>query len=105
MREVALSMGVSPERIRHYPQPRDTAEEAAQMTPELRGKRFALVSEASHLPRAKVFFEAQGLTPVPAPAMKMSSPDFDWRIEARAALKSERALYEGLGRLWQALVH
>ncbi len=105
MREVALSMGISAERIRHYPQPRDTAEEAAQMTPELRGKRFALVSEASHLPRAKVFFEAQGLAPVPAPAMKMSSPDSDWRIEARAALKSERALYEGLGRLWQALVH
>src|SRR5690606_13474478 len=81
------------------------AEEAALLAPLLQGKAFALVSEASHLPRALPLFTARGLAPLPAPAMKMSSPDSDWRLEARAALKSERAFYEGLGRLWQWLRH
>lgn len=103
MQSIAIALGVDPLRIRALPQPRDTAEEAALMAPLLRGKVFALVSEASHLPRALPYFTAQGLTPVAAPAMKMSSPESDWRIEARAALKSERAFYEGLGRVWQWL--
>lgn len=105
MQEIAISMGVDAGRIRAFPQARDTAEEAALLAPLLQGKAFALVSEASHLPRALPFFTARGLAPLPAPAMKMSSPDSDWRLEARAALKSERAFYEGLGRLWQWLRH
>ncbi|MDK2776684.1 MAG: envelope biogenesis factor ElyC [Pseudomonadota bacterium] len=103
MQEVAINMGVSPERIRTFPQARDTAEEAEMMAPLLDKAPFALVSEASHLPRAMVFFQRQGLQPIAAPALRMSTSDSDWRIEARAAIKSERALYEYIGRLWQAL--
>lgn len=103
MREVALSMGVAAERIRTFPRARDTEEEAQLMAPLLAGQKFALVSEASHLPRALVFFQHQGLQPIAAPAVRISTSNSDWRIEARAALKSERAMYEGIGRLWQWL--
>lgn len=103
MRDAAISLGVDPLRIQTFPTPRDTEEEAHLMAPLLGQKPFALVSEASHLPRAVVFFKNEGLNPIPAPAVKLSSADSDWRVEARAAVKSERAIYEGLGQLWQWL--
>lgn len=103
MQEVAESFGVDSKRILSFSSPRDTEEEASVMLPYLEGLRFALVTENSHLPRAMVFFERLGLEPIAAPAMRMSAADSDWRISARAALKSERALYETLGTLWQTL--
>lgn len=103
MLEVALSMGVAKDRILVYPTPKDTQEEAEVMRVELNGKTFALVSENSHLPRAMRFFEQQKLTPIAAPAVKMSTDNSDWRISAYAALKSERAAYEFWGSLWQFL--
>ncbi|GLR63593.1 ElyC/SanA/YdcF family protein [Marinospirillum insulare] len=101
MLEVALSMGVAEDRVLVYPTPRDTQEEAVVMCSELYGKSFALVTENSHLPRAMRFFEEQQLTPIAAPALKMSANKSDWRINAHAALKSERAAYEFWGSLWQ----
>ncbi|MFY9178513.1 MAG: ElyC/SanA/YdcF family protein [Venatoribacter sp.] len=101
--EVAVSLGVSGERIYQFPSPRDTQEEAEAEYELLKGKRFALVTEASHLPRAMSFYQRLGLKPIAAPAMRMSVEDSDWRIEARATLKSERAIYEFLGLVWQKL--
>lgn len=103
MLEVALSMGVAENRILIYPTPKDTQEEAEVMRAELYGKSFALISENLHLPRAMKFFEQQQLTPIAAPALKMSANKSDWRINANAALKSERAAYEFWGSLWQRL--
>ena len=103
MREVAISMGTDEARIRIFPQARDTEEEAAQMAIDLTGKTFALVTDASHLPRAMTFFQHEQLSPLPAPAVVMSQDHSDWRINARAAVKSERAFYEGIGQAWQWL--
>lgn len=103
MQEVALSMGVTATRIIVYPTPKDTQEEAQVMQPYLQGKSFALVTEASHLPRAVKFFQQQGLNPLPAPALKLSADKADWRISAFAAVKSERAFYEFWGSWWQRL--
>ncbi len=103
MREVAESFGVVSERILSFPSPRDTEEEANVMQPFLKDLRFALVTENSHLPRALVFFQDLQLDAIPAPAMRMSVDDSDWRIGAQAAQKSERAMYELLGTLWQNL--
>lgn len=103
MQEVAESLGVAPARIVSFPTPRDTEGEAKMMQPFLKDARFALVTENSHLPRAMVFFERLNLNAIPAPAMRMSVDDSDWRIDARAALKTERAMYETLGTLWQKL--
>ena len=103
LREVAIALGVEATRIEAFPEPRDTAEEAAAMAPALRDVPFALVSEASHLPRAVDAFEAAGLHPLPAPAVRVSREESTLRIDASAAQKSERALYEGVGRFWQWL--
>lgn len=104
MQEVAISLGVDEQRIHLFSEPKDTQEEALAMQPYLQGKSFALVTENSHLPRAVRFFEQLGLQPIPAPALRMSVTDSsDWRISAQAALKSERAMYEWLGRIWQKM--
>lgn len=103
MQEVAISLGVDKQKIITFPKPKDTQEEAEYMQPLLQSKRFALVTEHSHLSRALIFFQQVGLEPIPAPALKMSSDNFDWRISAQAAMKSERAVYEFLGKLWQTV--
>lgn len=101
--DIALSLGINPERIRTFTEPKDTEEEAQMMAPYLKDKRFVLISEASHLPRAMVFFQQQGLKPLPAPAVRLSSDEFGLRLEANALMKSERAVYEQLGQWWQHL--
>jgi len=101
LREVAIAMGVPASRIQAFPEPRDTAEEAAAMAPALGDSPFALVSEASHLPRAVAAFEDAGLHPLPAPAVRVSRAESTLRVEASAGQKSERAFYEAVGRLWQ----
>lgn len=103
MQEVALSLGVAAARIITYPMPKDTQEEAQVMQAYLQGKSFALVTEASHLPRAVKFFQQQGLNPLPAPAFKLSAGNANLRISASAAVKSERAFYEFWGNWWQRL--
>lgn len=102
-REVAIALGVASERIKTFAEARDTQEEAELMAPHLGNKAFALVSEASHLPRAITFFEKQGLKPIPAPAVWLAGSNSNWRVDASAQRKSERAFYEGLGTLWQHL--
>jgi uncharacterized SAM-binding protein YcdF (DUF218 family) len=103
MREAAIELGMTPAKILTFPEARDTEDEAKMMAPYLKGLRVALVSEASHLTRAMVFFQNIGLEPIPAPAYRMASDHSDWRIESRATYKSERAIYEWLGRGWQWL--
>ena len=102
-KEVAITQGVKADRIRTFPTARDTQQEAQLMHPVLTGKRFALVTEASHLPRAMRYFQQQGLQPVAAPAIQNTADSSDWRINASAQKKSERAFYEALGQLWQSV--
>lgn len=103
MRDAAESFGVDVARILVFPTARDTEEEAIAMQSFLQNKHFALVTENSHLPRAILFFHALGLDAVAAPALRLSADTDDWRIGAQAALKSERAVYETLGTVWQKL--
>ena len=101
MQQVAISLGVAQSRIKAFPEPQDTEAEAKIMAPLLKGKPFALVSEAAHLPRAMRFYQEQGLDPIPAPAYRLNAEYSDWRIESRALYKTERAIYELLGQGWQ----
>lgn len=103
MREAAIELGMTPAKIMTFPEARDTEDEANMMAPYLKNRRVALVSEASHLARAIVFFQNIEIEPIPAPAYRMASDHSDWRIESRATYKSERAIYEWLGRGWQKL--
>ncbi|WP_275564865.1 ElyC/SanA/YdcF family protein [Marinomonas maritima] len=101
MRNASIELGVSSNKIRTFPLAKDTQEEAKSMAPYLKGKRVALVTEASHLKRATIFFKQAGIDTIPAPAMYLGSDTSDWQINANASYKSERAFYEWLGRTWQ----
>lgn len=101
MRNAAIELGVNSNKIRTFPLAKDTQDEAYSMAPYLKGKRVALVTEASHLKRATTFFKQAGINTIPAPAMYLGSEKSDWQLNTNAAYKSERAFYEWLGRAWQ----
>lgn len=103
---VAQSLGVPAADIITLDKPRDTEEEAQEVAKIVGDRPFALVTSASHLPRAMIFFQRQGLQPYPAPAnqLAISSPLNFWDRIIPSAFwlgHSERAFYEGMGRIWQ----
>ena len=107
--EIALSLGVPKEQIRLFPTAQDTQQEAELTAPFLNGKRFALVTSASHMQRSVNWFEqqsieGQGLKPIPAPAyFGAQETSSNWKIETSALMKTERSWYELLGRAWAAI--
>jgi uncharacterized SAM-binding protein YcdF (DUF218 family) len=73
-------------------------------------RKVLVVSHAWHLPRARIAFEGQGLTFIPAPtryayvAGSRTGPEiFHYLPQARALLKSHYALHELVGMLWYKL--
>jgi uncharacterized SAM-binding protein YcdF (DUF218 family) len=106
--EMAQALGVDPGRMVLEPRPTSTAEEAEYLEPLLSGHRFALVTSATHMPRAVALFEARGLDPVPAPTGHLvntaRSLDYLRYIPHEENLQRTRAAwYEFLGRLWAAM--
>lgn len=82
----------------------DTGDEARAIVDRLgEGGRIVLVTSASHMPRAKRHFEAVGLRPLPAPTHYLTGRQSRgwryWLPGAEHLAKTERALYEWLGRL------
>lgn len=105
---VAESLGVPRTSIITLDTPRDTEEEAAAVAQAIGHAPFILVTSASHLPRAMVFFRQQGLNPIPAPANQLAieSPLNPWeRVFPSPVwlMHSDRVGYERLGQLWQWL--
>ncbi|MEH4798121.1 envelope biogenesis factor ElyC [Atlantibacter hermannii] len=103
---VAESLGVPREAIVTLDTPKDTEEEAAAVAKTIGDTPFLLVTSASHLPRAMIFFKNQGLSPLPAPANQMAieSALNPWERAIPSPLwlmHSDRAIYETLGRVWQ----
>ncbi|NBD01075.1 envelope biogenesis factor ElyC [Atlantibacter hermannii] len=105
---VAESLGVPRDAIVTLDTPKDTEEEAAAVAKMTGDTPFLLVTSASHLPRAMIFFQRQGLKPIPAPAnqIAITSPLNPWERAIPSPLwlmHSDRASYETLGRVWQWL--
>ncbi|WP_343711260.1 envelope biogenesis factor ElyC [Kosakonia radicincitans] len=105
---VAESLGVPRSEIITLNDPKDTEEEAAAVKKAIGDAPFLLVTSASHLPRAMIFFQHAGLHPLPAPANQMAieSPLNPWeRIIPSPVwlMHSDRVGYETLGRIWQWL--
>ncbi|WP_158784290.1 envelope biogenesis factor ElyC [Pantoea sp. BAV 3049] len=105
---VAQSLGVPPGDIITLNKPRDTSQEAREVAKVVGNRPFLLVTSASHLPRAMIFFRQQGLNPLPAPAnqLAITSPLNFWEKAIPSPLwlsHSDRAIYETLGRLWQTM--
>lgn len=105
---VAESLGVPRSAIITLDSPKDTEEEAAAVKQAIGDVPFLLVTSASHLPRAMIFFEKQGLHPLPAPAnqMAINAPLNPWERVIPSPMwlmHSDRVGYETLGRVWQWL--
>lgn len=97
--EYGLALRWSEERSR------DTAENAARMAEVLRPQRIvriALVTDATHMPRAAAAFRAAGFEVVPAPTdfpVVHSRPVLEWLPSAHGAATNRTLLREWLGRL------
>ena len=105
---VAESLGVPRSDIMTLEQPKDTEEEAAAVKRAIGDAPFLLVTSASHLPRALIFFRHEGLKPLPAPAnqLAITSPLHGWERAIPSPvwlMHSDRVGYETLGRIWQWL--
>ena len=83
---------------------RDSAENASLSAPMLKTAgitRIALVSNASHLPRAVPLFEKQGLEVIPAPmGFSTGSPSLAGSLLPGGLGLSREALHEYLGQLY-----
>jgi uncharacterized SAM-binding protein YcdF (DUF218 family) len=107
--EIAQSLGVPQDRIRLFPTAMDTQQEAELSAPFLQGKRFALVTAASHMQRSMEWFERQkpngvALQPIAAPAYFAAQASTNsLKIDTTALQKTERYWYETLGRLWSKI--
>jgi uncharacterized SAM-binding protein YcdF (DUF218 family) len=105
VKQAAVSIGIPSEKIIIEERPRDTKEEAMFLSPLLKGKKFALVTNADHMPRAYRYFHQQTLSPIAAPAgfmYKGEPQDFRANLPRSSVLQqTTRALYETLGRIAQ----
>jgi uncharacterized SAM-binding protein YcdF (DUF218 family) len=106
--KVAVSLGVPQSDIIMLDTPRDTHEEAVQVKIHIGEQPMALVTSANHLPRALIFFQQQGLHPIPAPANQLAidSPLNPWEKILPSSIylgHSERVWYESMGRIWQRI--
>ena len=66
--------------------------------------KVVLVTSAAHMARAVVEFNQAGIDPIPAPAAMWTARDtgvLAYVPNADALVRSQRALYEGLGRVVQ----
>ncbi|RDV36845.1 hypothetical protein DV096_17305 [Bradymonadaceae bacterium TMQ3] len=105
-RQLAIDLGVAPERILIANSALDTAQEAeafeAMAGP---GASLILVTSASHMPRAMQLFERRGLRPTAAPCAHRVIEGQGGGLWPNAThlRKTERAFYEWAGRLFVSL--
>ena len=107
-RRLMIALGVNENRIKSFGSPKDTNEESRALANVLKGKTFALVTSASHMPRSMRLFEAQGLSPIPAPTEHLvrvtENPNWRYYIpNSNHAKKLERWWYETLGQTWLSI--
>ncbi len=104
MAELAWDLGVPAKKILVEADSWDTDEQARRLAHLLGSEPFALITSASHMPRALAIFRGYGLKPLPAPAdfitkgRKLTFYSFLPQVGGLNA--SEVALYEYLGLTW-----
>ena len=106
---VASQYGVPDQQIQTFESAQDTGDEAALIVPLIQQQKSALVTSASHMPRALAFFHALGADPVPAPTYYLSkqpqNPLFFYeRLPSAGNLGGFTvAWHEIIGSLWQKI--
>ena len=105
-KQFLIMMGVKEADIHTVPQGYNTESELAALAPQLKGKKIALITSASHLPRTTNYFEYFGLDYLAIPVDHLSKITIKPMIDlpnARALYRSERAIHEYLGLLYQKI--
>lgn len=97
--KLAISLGVKAEDIIKQDSPRDTKEEAMAIKKIVGQNPFILVTSASHMKRAVLLFQKEGLNFIASPTNHYVSKDR--RIfSAKNLRKCEMAIHEYLGLLY-----
>ncbi|CAM4257024.1 YdcF family protein [Pseudoalteromonas byunsanensis] len=104
MKQTAIALGISNNRVRANSTAMDTKDEAKLLAPHLVDRQVALVTSASHMARAKNLFWAQGVDTVAAPTLFYNlhnEPSYKQFIPQAAVLQAVTTHHhEMLGTLW-----
>jgi len=106
MQEIlAMSLGVPRKDILRSDKARDTREEALYLKKTLEGKKFILVTSASHMKRAMLLFQKAGLDPIAAPTnhLAFETKGFASYFSSKNLYKVEVAIHEYLGLAWSKM--
>ena len=105
MAEVAMAIGVDPERMILERESVDTISEVREIKKIVGDNTVALVTSATHMPRSMGMFRKAGMKPVAAPTDFLTSPGApttlnDFFPSGRSITKLERSLHEYIGMIW-----
>ncbi|KUE79153.1 envelope biogenesis factor ElyC [Aeromonas schubertii] len=106
---MAESLGIPRTRMQLFENNKDTHDEAVSIARALTGQQVALVTSATHMPRALALYRAEGMTPIPAPTdftakeSQAPLPLYSYLPKGRYLMYSEAALHEWIGQLWSRL--
>ncbi len=105
--QVAIQQGIAQNRIIELREPKDTKEEAQAVKTIVAEQTIALVTSASHMPRAFQFFKNENIKTIAAPTFYLAknTDSMDFKFNAEGLLKSERAIHEYVGRAWQRITN
>lgn len=108
LREVAVSLGVSRDRIIEIDTARDTEAEAVAIAAITRGAPVAVITSAWHMPRALALCRRQGIDALACPAdYEGRPPELRWTDFATWNIggleRSTKAIYEHIGATWSHL--
>lgn len=101
-----LTMGVPESSLQLVPQGNNTHAEVQALSKVLAGKKIALVTSASHIQRAKHYFEKYDMIVTPIPVEHLSEKNIEPEFglpNATSLYRSERAIYEYLALAYQYL--
>ncbi|ODN43154.1 YdcF family protein [Piscirickettsia litoralis] len=105
LEQAAITLGIPKEHIITDDVSKNTAAQAIMIKKLLKNNRFALVTSASHLPRALWLFDQQGLSPIAAPSdfIAQIHPRFYYLPQAAYLQRSRIVIHEYLGLFWAYL--
>lgn len=104
--EGALALGVPPSDTLQLRGALNTWEEAGKFVARFgKGSKVVIATDAIHMPRAMMLFEAKGLQPIAAPTnhhikTEISLTLFDFLPSTASLRKTELVMHEYLGILW-----
>lgn len=105
MQALASAMSIPADKIIRLDNTKDTHQEAKLMSQIIAGKKAALVTSATHMPRAMKLFNQYNQNPIAAPTPYLAKksnnalPLYHYIPSAYQLYKSELAVHEYLGRL------